>query len=112
MDVESNYALYLRERDPEKEIYEDEKGFVTYIITGEECYIVDTFVKKEYRNKGIASYYGDTVTKIAKESGCTYLTGSVCPMANGATGSMKFLLSYGFKLKSSINNLIFFRKEI
>ena len=109
--MESNYALYITEREG-KSIIEDEKGFATYNINGDNCYIVDIFVRKEYRKENIASKYADEITKIAKENGCTYLTGSVCPTAHGANTSMKVLLAYGFKLESSINNFIYFRKEI
>ena len=109
--MESNYALYIKEREG-KEIIEDSKGFATFTINEDNCYIVDIFVKEEYRQENIASKYADEITMIAKENGCKYLTGSVCPKAHGSDTSLKVLLAYGFKLESSVNNFIYFRKEI
>jgi len=109
--MESNYSLYLKERE-NREIFEDEKGFATYSFSEDSCYIQDIFVKEEHRKEGIASYYADKISEIAREKGCKYLTGSVCPMAHGSTESLKVLLGYGFKLESSINNFIFFKKEL
>lgn len=112
MERESNYALYIREREPNKEIFEDEKGFITYIINGKECYIVDVFVKKEFRNSGISKKYVEQVSQIACETECEFLTTSASPNANGSTESLHVILSHGFELESSINNLIFFRKNL
>jgi ribosomal protein S18 acetylase RimI-like enzyme len=109
--MESNYALYIKEREG-KEIIEDEKGFATFVINDKECYIIDIFVKEEHRKEKIASKYADQITEFAKVNGCLYLTGSVCPSAKGSNESLKVLLGYGFELQSSINNMIFFRKVI
>lgn len=109
--MESNYAQYIKEREG-KEIVEDHKGFATFVITDKECYIVDIFVKKKYRKEKIASKYADQITELAKERGCRYLLGSVCPYADSATASLKALLGYGFSLSSSTNDMIFFRKDI
>ena len=109
--MESNYAQYIKERE-DKHILEDHKGFATYFISDLECYIVDVFVKKEYRKQNVGRDYIDQIEKIAKEHGCKYLTTTVCPNANGSTDSLKATLSVGFNLDSSTNNLIFFRKEI
>ena len=110
--VSSNYAKYIEEREG-KYIYEDEKGFATYVFnTKDECYIMDIFVQKEYRKEGMAAYYTDEIEKIAKERGCTYLVGSVSPKANNSTQSLQFMLSLGFTLDSCINNLIFFKRDI
>lgn len=108
--MSSNYAKYIEEREG-KYIYEDERGFATYVFNdGGECYIMDIFVQKEYRKDGIATFYGKEIEKIAKEKDCRYLVGSVSPTANGSTESMKFMIAYGFELDSCINNLIFLRK--
>lgn len=109
--MSSHYANYIKEREGFG-IVEDSRGFATYKISGEECYIKDIFVKKEFRQKNVASEFADQIAEIAKEAGCKFLTGTVCPQAEGATTSLTVLLRYGFKLLSSKENLIIFIKEI
>lgn len=112
MIKESLYAEYIKERE-NFEIIEDERGFATFkTFENGECYIRDIFVRKEYRKSNIASMYADQITEIAKRRGCTYLTGTVSPKANGSTISMAVLLGYGFKLLDSQNDKIVFIKEI
>ena len=107
----SLYSKYVEERLG-KCVYETSLGFATYIIKGEECYIEDIFVLDEARKTGHAAWIADKITEIAKNEGCTYLTGSVVPSANGSTTSLKVLLAYGFKLHSCKENFIIFTKEI
>ena len=107
----SLYGQYIKERE-NFEIVEDESGFATYKISGNECYIRDIFVKPEFRKMNLASKYADEIAAIAKEQGCTHLSGTVAPQANGSTQSVQVLLSYGFKVARSTNDLIIFVKEI
>lgn len=109
--MKSLYAQYIEEREGFS-IVEDEKGFATYIINEDECYIRDIFVRPEFRKENIASKYADQITEIAKKAGCKNLTGTVIPMANGATTSLKVLLGYGFKLLQATQERIIFIKEI
>ena len=103
-------AAYLREREGVESLIKDE-GFATYIITGEECYIRDIWVHRDFRKTNIASRMADEISEIAKKFGCTHLTGSVCPTAKASTDSLRVLLAYGFQLHSSAPNIIFFRKD-
>lgn len=107
----SLYAQYILERE-DFEIFEDEKGFATFKCTGDECYIRDIFVAKEFRRQAAGTMYADEITKIAKARGCKFLTGTVYPAANGATSSMAALLAYGFKILESRNDRIVLMKEI
>jgi GNAT superfamily N-acetyltransferase len=107
----SLYGDYIKER-LNREIFETSLGFATYEITGEECYIVDVFIKEEARKTGHGSWIADKIKEIAKERGCKYLTGSVVPSSNGSTESTKALLAYGFKIHSSKDDFIIFTKEI
>lgn len=104
-------AEYSKER-LNREAYENERGFVIYEITEDVCYIVDIFVRKECRRHRVASHLADHVERIAKEKGCKTLLGSVVPTANGATDSLKAMLSYGFKLQSSQANFIWLEKDL
>lgn len=107
----SHYANYIKER-LNKQIYEDENGFATYFEENDYIYIEDIYVIPEKRKEGIASYYADHIAKIAEANGYKKLLGSVVPSANGSTESIKVLISYGFKLASSHDNIIYFIKEI
>jgi len=103
---------YLKEVNTGKDVFYDDRGFATYQINGEECYIMDIYVKPEHREGRVASYYADEIAKIAKENNCTYLTGSVVPSARNSTKSLKVLLGYGFELSYSVENFIAFKKEL
>lgn len=110
------YANYLRERT-EDQIYETDFGFVIYRFLDPSTdpntvYIVDIYVKPDFRKSGKASEMADLVVAVAKKRGCTKLVGSVCPTTKGSHTSMLVLQGYGLKLDSCTNNFILFKKEI
>lgn len=107
----SLYADYINERTG-KEIVESDKGFATYYFHKDGCYIEDIYVQPDYRKSGEASNMANKIAEIAKSKGINKLYGTVCPSANNSTDSLKVLLAYGFKLDSSISNLIALVKEI
>lgn len=109
--MNSLYSKYILEREG-KEIIETDYGFITYIIKNIECYIVDIYIKPELRRQNKATELANMVTEIAKDRNCAYLIGTVSPKANGSTESLKTLLSYGFELFSSSNDIIVFKKKI
>lgn len=109
--MDSLYAKYIKERE-NFSIIEDEYGFATYNIAGDECYIRDIYVLPEHRKSNVASCYADRISEIAREQGCKYLTGTVAPSANGSTTSIKVLLGYGFRLLESQIDKIIFVKEL
>lgn len=102
---------YLKERENVESI-ESEYGFATYSIHEQECYIRDIWVQPQFRQLNHATTLADCIVKIAKDKGCTFIIGTVCPAANNSTESLKVLLGYKMKLVSSKENLIIFRKEI
>lgn len=108
----SMYAEYLKEIQGKTEILEENEGFLSFMISGQECYMADIYVRPEFRGSNKAMELFNKVSKIAKERGCTYLLSSVCPSINNSTRSIKFILSCGFDLFSAKENLIFFRKEL
>jgi ribosomal protein S18 acetylase RimI-like enzyme len=104
-------AAYFKEREDFDSIVTD-KGFATYAISGEECYIRDIWVSPDFRQFGIASALADQIAEIAKKANCKYLTGSVSTTAKGATVSTKILFAYGFSIHSAVPNGIYFRKDL
>jgi GNAT superfamily N-acetyltransferase len=107
----SPWAHYIAERE-NAEVYETSKGFAVYTITAQTIYIQDIWVHPEHRNKHVATNIADAVVVIAIERGCTQMVGSVCPTAKNAHQSLQILLSYGMRLMSSQNNIIFFSMEL
>lgn len=109
--MSSNYQKYLEEREGYS-LIEDENGFASYKIFGDECYIRDIFVVKGARDQKVGSGYCDQIVEIAKAAGCKYLTGTVVPEAKGSTVSLMAIIKYGFKLHSSTQEKIVLMKEL
>lgn len=108
----SIYADYLKELIGDEAI-ESDIGFATYRFTDEKTiYIVDIYVRPDFRKSGEASKFADQVVEIGKKKGCTKVIGTVVPSRKGSTDSMKALLGYGFKLESSGNDFIILGKGI
>ena len=106
------YKQYLLEREDSHLIYDD-KGFVVYKYCDDKiAYIVEIFVKKDFRKKGIASMYANKVVEIVKKKGYNKLLGSVSPLANGSESSEKVLIAYGMKYTKTRDGLKWFFKEI
>lgn len=107
----SLYSEYIKEREG-KSILETKTGFAVYVIEGDECYIEEIFVIKEFRKSSVAREMADEISEIAKGRGCKFLTGTVDPNANASTDSLKILLAYGFELHSIKGPLIVFTKKL
>lgn len=104
-------AQYIKERE-DFDVIENDYGFAIYKISGDECYIKDIYVQKQFRQLDIASKLADQISQIAIKNSCKYLTGTVCPSANNSTVSLKVLLGYKMKLHSAKENLIIFKKDL
>lgn len=107
----SLYSLYIKEREG-FDILETPKGFATYRIDGSVCYIRDIYVLPEQRKHGMASVLADEIAALARDAGCTCLTGSIDLRTKGADASLKVLLAYGFRVSESHEGYFILRKEI
>jgi GNAT superfamily N-acetyltransferase len=109
----SLWAEYLKEREGIETI-EALDGFATYKLFPDtkECYIIDVYTKKEARKSGLAAGLADQITEIAKNHGCTILTGTVDPRLPSATTSVMVLVSYGMRLLRAEPSKLVFMKEI
>lgn len=108
----SLYAEYIKEKLDDN-CMETELGFATYrYLNDNKVYIIDIYVKPEYRKSKIASDLADLIAQEAKEKGCKEMLGTVIPSAKGSTNSLKVLLGYGMTLVSSDKDLIIFKKEL
>jgi len=111
----SLYGEYIKEKQGDG-IVERTEGFATYRYLRNkdqvQVYVIDIYVRPEFRKSGLASAIADEIAEIAKKEGATEMLGTVNPSANGATESLKVLLGYGMRLKSASENLIIFGKGI
>lgn len=108
----SLYAEYLKSRT-EDQILEADHGFATYrFLDDGSVYILDIYVRPEFRKTGLARGLADQIKEIARLKGCLKMVGSVVPSAKGSTESLSVLIAYGMRLDSSTNNFILFSKEI
>lgn len=109
----SLYGRYILERIGDG-IIEREEGFATFRFLNDRksIYIVDIYVLPDFRNQNIAKELADEIVAIGKEEGATELLGTVVPSARNSTDSLRVLLGYGMKLKSSTSDGIIFSKEI
>lgn len=109
----SLYSMYITERTDDK-IIEIPQGFATYryLPNTKSCYIIDIYVKPEFRKSHIASEMANMITTQAIKDGCTNLIGTVVPSAKNSTTSMQVLMSYGMKLDSAAQDVIVFKKDI
>lgn len=107
----SLYAEYIKERE-NKDIVETSEGFATYVFTDQGVYIVDLYVKPDFRKTHVASELADKIAIIAKERGHSKMFGTVNLTAAKPTLSLKVLLAYGMALSSCGNNYIVLEKEI
>lgn len=111
----SMHAEYIRERLGD-EVLEYEEGFATYRFIDDSgvkaVYIVDIFVRPDFRKTKMASIMADEIVEKAKEKGCKRLIGTVCPTAKNATDSLRVLLGYGMELYQCDKSAVIFKKEI
>lgn len=110
--LDSMYEEYLKERLGDLTVKSD-FGFATYryLEDRKAVYIVDIFVRHQYRKDGHASMLADKIGKEAKAKGYPQMIGTVVPSTKGSTESLKALLAYGMTLESATNDLIIFKKD-
>jgi len=108
----SLYADYIREISTDR-IIETPEGFATYrYLSDKIVYIIDIYVKPEFRHKHYATELADCIVKEAQVKGCTEVLGSVHPSSKTADVSLKAQIAYGFKLHSVSNGAIILKKDI
>lgn len=112
----SHYGEYIKERLG-KLIIESDKGFASYYFTqhpkyGDVVYVEDIFVAREFRRTKAGTEMADFICDAAKGRGVKVLLGSVNPLANGSTESMKALFAYGMKLDCIHNDLVYLVKDL
>lgn len=109
--MSSLFAEYIKERE-NFEIIEDEKGFATYRITNQECFIGDMFILKEFRGGKSFIDLISQITDIAKTHGCKILTATVRTWDQGKEHSLSSTFKLGFKILKAEQGIVLVGKEI
>lgn len=107
----SMYAEYLKERE-DKNVLENEHGFIVFKYFDEFTYIIDIYVRPEARKSHVASDLANEVCTISRALSKKYIVGSVDVRAAGATDSLKVLLAYGMRVDSVDGQVIYFKKDL
>ena len=98
------------------ETIEREEGFATFRYIERDgiksVYIVNIYVRPDFRKTKVASEMADKIAEQAKELGCAQMLGSVVPTARNSTESIRVLLGYGMTLLSASNDFIIFKKGL
>jgi len=107
------YADYILERE-NSHYYETDYGFVTYREEDNHIYLVDMYIKPEYRKKGNGRQFVQYVENIAKEWNKPSVITSVSLEAKGAETSTQAILFCGFKFYSVNENssMVYFIKGV
>lgn len=109
-----DWINYLEEEEG-KSVIKDDYGFLVYKIMGEELYIDQFYVKKEFRHKGHGQRFGKWALDQAKEHGCKTVTANIFidPFnKKSAMRKVKIFGEFGFDIVSAQNNVITIMMEV
>lgn len=109
------YRDYLKERLGD-ELIERPEGFATYRYVDDfgtpAVYIVDIYVRPDFRKTRVASEMADDICIAALKDGRKVLLGTVASSSKTATDSIKVLLAYGMDFYRCSQDGLIFRKEL
>ncbi len=108
----SMYRQYIEEQLPNRFVYENKYGFITYNIEDDICNLEEIYIEQCYRRQGKASWFYTLMSSIGKEAGCKYLIGTITIGTNNSENSMKCLFKNGFQLYDTNGLMIKLIKQI
>ena len=108
------FANAFREEVEDTYTVISEEGFSTWRKHLDGIYIVEIYVKPEFRKKRVASTLADKCIEQAKEMGIDikHAYGSVSMLSNTSHLSLMALTLYGMRLWELGEDIIYFRKEV
>lgn len=107
----TKYAAYIQEKAGFS-LIEWDNAFITYSISGDNCFIGDLWVDADYRREKIAWKLADHLSEIAKNNGCKRLTSTAITNSNGIEAALMTQFAYGFRIIGSDNEKIYLSKEL
>lgn len=90
-------------------------GFIMFRIEGDECHIGHFYVKPEKRKQGNTILFGSFAEKMAKERGCTHLSGIVTIGERDPAVTSRLCQMYlqsGGHIVNVLGNCIIFKKDL
>lgn len=90
----------------------DNRGWASYKIDGEECYINHCYLHPDFRGKTLMSEICKPIEEIAKKRGCKFMSGTVDINSKNKEKSIRMMITDGYKLHSAENNIIVLIKEL
>jgi GNAT superfamily N-acetyltransferase len=108
------YKAYLEESYQGESCYidPDNRGWASYKIDGEECYINHCYLNPEFRGQTMMSELCKNIEEIAKAKGCSFMSGTVAIESTNKEKSIRMMITDGYKLHSAHNNIIVLTKEL
>jgi hypothetical protein len=102
------YKAYLEETYQGQSCHIDpqSRGWASYKISGQECYIDHCYVAPEFRATSAIYEINQAIEQIAKDASCTHMTGTVDLASSAPMRSVKMMEKAGYKLHSAQNNII------
>jgi Acetyltransferase (GNAT) family len=109
--MNSLFSFYLEEREGIKTI-EEESGFITYQIINDAIWIKHLYIAPSMRRLQYGSDMANQIAFIGRENKCKVMRCTVSPIALNASDSLAAILAYGFKVKASDTQFIYFEKDL
>lgn len=113
MNLGQKFAEYYKE-ELRQDVCETPEGFYSYRVAGDEFFIADAFVAKNFRGAGLGKkIFNDCVNK-AKEFNCKFVTANCFINENmeNFNNKVAIFLAVGLKIETIQNNCIGFRKNL
>ena len=105
------YALYIKEREG-AEIYEDERGFFTYVVENDIFQINDLFILPELRGNGVGRDFSNLIDEFARKNDCRICVCTTCTDAKNWQVSEAYILASGYTKIKQDATLIYYKKEL
>lgn len=105
------YREYIKERE-NSNLLVNENGWLSYKVNGQECFIVDMFIKKESRGTGLLDKMISDLKDIALLSQCEIIVANIHLNDKGANHTLKAAFKLDFSVVRADHNIIVIVKQI
>lgn len=105
------YADYILERQG-LSLLTSEHGFIAYSLNGEECFVAELFIRKEYRRAGFAKELFKELLQICLNAKCKIITANIHLWDRGANNTLKAIQTVGFEITGAQNGVLLVSKKI
>lgn len=105
------FKRYLLERE-NKQVIQNETGFIIYKLFEKECFIADMFILPENRSSQALSLFINELSGIAKKHGCVCLTANIHVADSANQKTLRAAFKMGFTIFAANNNIIMISKDL